>query len=73
MPIVNITTWPAEKETKHKLMREITKVVNDVLGAPLDKISVFLQEIEKDDWADAGVVGTDPDFSEKSRRKDYKD
>lgn len=71
MPIVNITTWPAEKEIKHKLMREITKVVNDVLGAPLDKISVFVQEVEKDDWADAGVVGTDPDFPEKSRRKSY--
>ncbi len=71
MPIINITTWPTAVEVKQKMMEDITRVVHEISGAPLDKITVFVQEIEKNSWSDAGVVGTNADFPKKSRRINY--
>ncbi len=68
MPIVNITTWPTPIEKKHKLIKEITRVVRDITGAPLNKITVYVQEINPDNWADGGVIGTDPSFREKTQQ-----
>lgn len=65
MPIINITTWPTPIEKKQKMILEITRVVHETTGAPLDKITVFVQEIEKDSWAEAGVFGDNPEFPKK--------
>ena len=71
MPVINITTWPTEEGTKKKMMEEVTRVIHETTGAPLDKITVYVQEIQKKNWADAGVIGDDADFGGKSRRLNY--
>lgn len=71
MPIINITTWPTPEEVKKNVMEKITKLLHEETGAPLDKITVFFNEIEKNNWAEGGILGSDPDFREKSRRKTF--
>ena len=71
MPIINITTWSTPSDIKQKLITEVTKTVHEVSGAPLDKITVYVQEIAKDSWGEAGVLGSDPEFPTKSRRSSY--
>ncbi|QUM86707.1 MULTISPECIES: tautomerase family protein [unclassified Moritella] len=72
MPIINVTTWKSDdKEMKKKLLQELTKTTHEVTGAPLDKITVYIQEIERSEWAEAGVTGDDTNFPIESRRKTY--
>jgi 4-oxalocrotonate tautomerase len=71
MPIINITTWPTPIDVKEKLMQEITRVTHEITKAPLDKITVLIQEVEKNSWCEAGALGSDVDFVTKSRRKEY--
>lgn len=74
MPHLHILTWPINSDEKaKKLLEGITSVVHNTLGSPLDKISISIQEISPSRWSDAGVVGTDPDFANKSRLKEIKD
>lgn len=71
MPIVNITTWKTSPDVKQSVMEKITKLLHEETGAPLDKITVYFLEIEKNDWAEAGILGSNPYFREKSRRQTY--
>lgn len=72
MPVVQISTFKiADQQKAEALLREVTAAVNRVTGIPLDKISTYLNEIEPARWADAGVIGSDPDFQTKSRRLAY--
>ena len=71
MPIIHVTTWPTPLDKKQKMILEITRVVHETTGAPLDKITVCVQEIEKNSWAEAGIFGSDPEFPKKSRRLNY--
>ncbi|WP_166146035.1 tautomerase family protein [Methylosinus sp. RM1] len=74
MPVVQISTWPIKnKVALQTMMEEITRVIHQTSGAPLDKISVFVNEIPPSHWADAGISGSDPDFRERSRRLAYED
>lgn len=74
MPVVHICTWPMSDEDKLRTMiEEVTRVVHQSSGAPLDKISVYVTEIAPSRWADGGVLGSDPSFPEKSRRQSYGD
>lgn len=74
MPHIHITTWPIDSDEKaKKLLEEITRVMHNTLGCPLDKISISIQEIQPSRWSDAGVVGNDPDFKTKSRRMNFGD
>jgi 4-oxalocrotonate tautomerase len=68
MPIVNITTWPTPLEKKQKMMKEITQVIHETTGAPLTKITVIVQEIDKHDWSEAGITGDDPDFAKLTQK-----
>lgn len=74
MPVIHITTWPI-KDEKHVqvLMEDITRAVHKNTGAPLDKISVILTEVSPSRWADAGILGTSPEFPTQSRRKTYEE
>ncbi|MDF2690770.1 MAG: putative protein 4-oxalocrotonate tautomerase-like protein [Gammaproteobacteria bacterium] len=69
MPIIHVTTWPTSPEVKEKLLKSLTQTTHQVTGAPLDKITVYISEIGKDSWSEAGVLGSDPDFATKSRLK----
>lgn len=72
MPHINIACWPLKSdEVAQKLLEGITRVVNETVGCPLDKISVSIQEIDPSRWSDAGIVGNSPEFVLKSRRKQY--
>lgn len=72
MPYIQIHCLPLHSKEKSKmLLEQVTKSVYDVLHCPLDKISVSILEIEKSNWADAGVVSDDPEFMKKSERKRY--
>jgi len=71
MPLVNIKTWHTPREIKEKLMKEITRVYHEQAGVPLDKITVIFEEIHPESWSEAGVLGSDPSFREKSRRLVY--
>ncbi|MGP2832456.1 tautomerase family protein [Serratia nevei] len=72
MPFIHITTWPVnDKDKIVKLQEDITFVVHENIGAPLDKISVVICEVQPSHWADAGVPGNHKDFLVKSRRKNY--
>lgn len=69
MPFVRVTTWPNQSDEQCKeLIEEITKVVSQVTGAPLDKIAVVIHEIPQNRWGEAGVLGSDPTFAEASRK-----
>ncbi len=74
MPVVQISTFKMEDQQKATvLLQEVTAAMHRVTGIPLDKISVFLTEVEPTRWADAGVVGSHPDFPTLSRRKAYEE
>ncbi|MEU3495605.1 tautomerase family protein [Kitasatospora cineracea] len=70
MPILTVTTWPNQTDEKClELIEELTATVNRVTGAPFDKITVYIQEIAQNRWGEGGVLGTDPQFAELSRRR----
>lgn len=69
MPVIHIATWPITDENHARaLLEDVTRAVHNATGAPLDKISVYVTEVPPSRWADAGVLGTDPEFRRKSRR-----
>ena len=39
-----------DKETKRRLIQNITKTMSDTLGIPIERIQVVLNDISKDDW-----------------------
>ena len=70
MPILHMTTWPNQTDEKcQELIEELTATVHRVIGAPLDKITVFIQEIPQNRWGEGGVLGTNPELAELSRRR----
>jgi len=74
MPFVHITTWPAKDENEIiRLQEDITLAVHKNTGAPLDKISVVITEVQPSRWADAGIPGNHKDFPVKSRRVNYEE
>lgn len=74
MPHINIISWPiSDDEKAKKLLEEITVATHKILGCPIDKISISLQEVSPSRWSDAGVIGTDPNFLTKSRAYISKD
>lgn len=69
MPIIRVTTWKSDnQEMKEKLVRELTRTVHETTGAPLAKITVFIEEIPNTQWAEAGVMGCEPDFLQRSTK-----
>jgi 4-oxalocrotonate tautomerase family enzyme len=53
MPIVNIETWPLEKERKPVIIKKITEVFTE-MGIPAQAITVVIHETELDNWGSAG-------------------
>ena len=53
MPIVNIETWPLEKERKPVIIKKITDVFTD-MGIPAQAVTVVIHETELDNWGSAG-------------------
>ncbi|MCK5233415.1 MAG: tautomerase family protein [Candidatus Aenigmarchaeota archaeon] len=53
MPIVNIESWPLEKEKKPVMIRKITEVFTE-MGIPAQAVTVVIHEIELENWGIAG-------------------
>jgi len=69
LPIISVTTWPNQTDEQcRRLIQELTRTVREVTGAPLDKITVYIQEIPQNRWGEAGAIGDDPNYPEASRR-----
>ena len=72
MPIIQITTWPTwTDEVKRALLENITQTTHQTTGAPLDKIVVLVNEVPQAAWMEGGVLGSDPSFPQRSRRRTY--
>ncbi|MDJ0465892.1 tautomerase family protein [Streptomyces sp. H27-C3] len=68
MPIVSVTTWPSKNDEQcRELVEELTATVHRVTGAPLDKITVYIQEVPQNRWAEGGVLGSNPEYARLSR------
>lgn len=58
MPVVNVQLWPGRtKQQKRALVKAITEAMVKHAGAKPTHLHVILQEIPKEDWALAGVMG----------------
>ena len=53
MPIINIETWPLEKERKPVIIKKITEVFTE-MGIPAQAVTVVIHETELDNWGSAG-------------------
>ena len=53
MPIVNIETWPLEKERKPVIIKKITEVFTE-MEIPAQAVTVVIHETELDNWGSAG-------------------
>ena len=53
MPIVNIESWPLEKERKPVIIKKITEVFTE-MGIPAQAVTVVIHETELDNWGSEG-------------------
>ena len=53
MPIINIETWPLEKEQKPAIIKKITEVFTE-MGIPAQAVTVVIHETELENWGSAG-------------------
>lgn len=53
MPIVNIESWPLEKEMKPVIIKKITEVFTE-MGIPAQAVTVIIHETELENWGSAG-------------------
>ena len=53
MPIVNIESWPLEKEKKPVIIKKITEVFTE-MGIPAQAVTVIIHETELENWGSAG-------------------
>ncbi|MCX6711010.1 MAG: tautomerase family protein [Candidatus Woesearchaeota archaeon] len=53
MPIVNIETWPIEKEKKPVLIKKITEVFTE-MGIPAQAVTVLIHETALENWGSGG-------------------
>lgn len=71
MSIVKIEGWSGIAPDKAaKWIEGTTQVMLKHFHEPLDEIVVFITTTDPCNWGQAGVVGTDPDWIEKSKRRE---
>jgi 4-oxalocrotonate tautomerase len=69
MPLITVTTWPNQTDEQCRaLIEALTSTVQQVTGAPLDKITVYIHEVPQNRWGEGGALGSDRDFARLSRR-----
>jgi len=55
MPIVRIGLWVGrDKETKKKIIEEVTKTVSQTAKCPPEAVIVVIEDIPKENWGEAG-------------------
>ena len=60
MPVVTVQLWEGRTvEQKRALVKAITDAMVEHAGANPDALHVILQEIPRENWGRAGVLGID--------------
>jgi 4-oxalocrotonate tautomerase len=60
MPVVTVQLWEGRTvEQKRALVRAITEAMVEYADAKPDALHVILQEIARENWGKAGVLGVD--------------
>jgi len=60
VPVVTVQLWEGRTlEQKRALVKAITEAMVEHAGAKPDGLHVILQEIPRENWARAGVLGVD--------------
>ncbi len=60
MPVVTVQMWSGRTvDQKRRLVRAITDAMVEHAGANPDALHVIIQDVPKDSWGRAGVLGTD--------------
>ena len=60
MPVVTVQLWVGRTvEQKRALVQAITEAMIEHAGAKPDALHVILQEIPRENWGRAGVLGLD--------------
>ena len=60
MPVVTVQLWEGRTvEQKRALVAAITEAMVEHAGAKRDGLHVILQEIPRENWGRAGVLGVD--------------
>ncbi len=60
MPVVTIQMWPGRTlDQKRALIRDITAAMVEHVDARPDALHVILQEVDRENWGLAGVLGVD--------------
>jgi 4-oxalocrotonate tautomerase len=60
MPVVTVQLWAGRSlEQKRRLVAAITEAMVEHAGANPDALHVVLQEIPKENWGLAGMLGVD--------------
>ena len=51
MPVIKIDMWEGrDKETKRKLIQNMTKTMSETLDIPIERIHIILNDVSKDNW-----------------------
>ena len=60
MPIVEIHLWKesVNNEKSEKLIREVSKSVSEITGAPLEAVEVLIHEVPLANWGKGGAQAT---------------
>ena len=60
MPVVQVHMWPGRTvEQKRRLCKAITNAMVEHAGVKPDGLHVIINEVPRDCWARAGVMGVD--------------
>lgn len=60
MPVVTIQLWEGRTlDQKRALVRAVTKAMVEHAGARPDGLHVIIQEVARENWGRAGVLGVD--------------
>lgn len=55
MPIIRIELWAGrDKETKKKLIENVTRTVCDTIQCPPEAVIVVIEDIPKENWGQGG-------------------
>ncbi|KYC47278.1 MAG: 4-oxalocrotonate tautomerase [Candidatus Methanofastidiosum methylothiophilum] len=57
MPLVEIYLWKetSDEFKKEKLIKEVSKCVSEITGAPLEAVEILITEIPKANWGKGGA------------------
>ena len=57
IPLVEIYIWKenTDEMKNERLIKEVSKCVSEIIGAPLDAVEILITELPKANWGKGGV------------------